>query len=339
MTKMCSASYKRAPSLHLQQLLAPDGFLAPLLLRQKVKGIDLDVHLRSGDEVHLYCGLTCLVNSKLSKSGNIWIESHKTYASKPNASLLFRPGRTRTVNRGAYLRDVWTAGEPGFARALETFLGLVEVGTRQRKEGAVHARWSAIEEPWIAFDKEAALAYPSKAERGHQLCEAFRPSVDEARAELTALARSRRSLPDRRDHWTMPPEPKQRLKLDHLAVDSAGNLVLVEIKDASGSSSQVYYAPFQLLQNVWEWHHALNAVRNSLQDLLDARVKLGLTPRSASPLAGGIRAAITFGDDDRSEEVKSRYAEVLNIANAHLQADIPAIETWALVRGQPIRLQ
>ena len=339
MTRMCSASYKRAPSLKLQKLLAPDGFLAPLLLKQEVKGIDLDVHLRSGDEVHLYCGLTCLVNSKLSRSGDIWIESHKTYACEPYASLLFRPGHTREVNGGAYLRDVWAAGEPGFARALETFLGRVEVGTRQRKEGAVHARWSAIEEPWIAFDKEAALVYPSKAERGRLLSEAFHPSVDEARAELRALALSRRSLPDRRDRWTLPPDPKQRLKLDHLAVDSAGNLVLVEIKDACGSSSEVYYAPFQLLQNIWEWHYALNAVRSSLQELLDARVKLRLTPRSAPALAGGIRAAVTFGDDEGSKEVKSRYAEVLNIANAHLPAGIPAIETWALVQDRPIRLQ
>ena len=330
-----SASYDRVPSKPLRQLLTPGCFLAPLLRKRKVEGIDLEAHLRQKNEIHVYCGLTCLVKTKLSRSGNIWVESHKTYANEPSANHLFRPGRT---NRGAYARDVWAVGEPGFAQALETFLGGVQVDARQRKEGDVQARWSRITEPWIPFDKEAALSYPSAAERRRQLSEAFRPSVDDARGELSAHALSRRSLPAWRDHWRMPPDPKDRLKLDQLAVDSAGNLVLLELKDASGSSSEVYYAPFQLLQNVWEWHQALNAVRRSLQDLLDVRVKLGLTPGHVPPLTDGIRAAVGFGDDHRSAEVRDRYLEVLNIANAHLPPGIPPIETWALVREQPVRL-
>ena len=333
----CSASYNRVPSERLQQLLAPEGFLAPLLREKTVEGIDLEAHLRPKNEIHVYCGLTCLVKTRLSGSGDIWVESHKTYANEPPANRLFRPGRTREVNRGAYARDVWAVGEPGFAQALETFLDGVPVDVRQRKEGDVQARWSRVTEPWIPFDKEAALAYPSVPERGRQLSEAFRPSVDDARGELSALALSRRSLPARRDHWRMPPDRKDRLKLDQLAVDPAGNLVLLELKDASGSSSEVYYAPFQLLQNVWEWHQALNTVRRSLQDLLDVRVKLGLTPGHVPPLTGGIRAAIGFGEDRRSAEVRDRYLEVLNIANAHLPPGIPPIETWALERERPVR--
>ena len=335
----CSASYDRVPSESLQRLLAPEGFLAPLLRKIKVEGIDLEAHLRPENEVHVYCGLTCLVKTRLSGSGDVWVESHKTYANKPRAKRLFRPGRTREVNRGAYARDVWAVDEPGFAQALETFLGGVRVDARQRKEGDVQARWSRVTEPWIPFDKEAALAYPSAAERGRQLSGAFRPSVDDARGKLTALALSRRSLPARRDRWRMPPNPKDRLKLDQLAVDPAGNLVLLELKDTSGSSSEVYYAPFQLLQNAWEWHRALNGVRRSLQDLLDVRVKLGLTPGHVPPLTGGLRAAVGFGNDRRSPEVRDRYLEVLNIAKAYLPPGIPPIETWALEHEQPVRLK
>ena len=105
--------------------------------------------------------------------------------------------------------------------------------------------------------------------------ELFGEAVEEARRELSALALSRRSLPSRRDHWAMPSDPKDSLKLDQIAVDPDGNLVLLEIKDASGSSSKVYYAPFQVLQNVWEWHFALDAVRGSLQELLDMRWSCG----------------------------------------------------------------
>ena len=136
----------------------------------------------------------------------------------------------------------------------------------------------------------------------------------------------------------MPPEPKTRLELDQLAVDSAGNLVLLEIKKASSSAQTVYYAPFQLLQNVWEWHRALNTVRSSVQELLDARVELGLSPRGVPPVAGGIRAVVGFGEDEPRGEVRRRYSKVLRISNRLLPADVPPIETWSLAHGQPAQV-
>ena len=136
----------------------------------------------------------------------------------------------------------------------------------------------------------------------------------------------------------MPPKPKTRLELDQLAVDASGNLVLLEIKVASGSAQTVYYAPFQLLQNAWEWHRALNAVRGSIQELLDVRMHLGLSPPDVPPMAGGLRVVIAFGEDERSTEVKRRYSKVLGIANRWLPADVPPIETWCLKRGEPVQV-
>ena len=98
MSKVGLPSYDRAPSRRLRQLLAPDGFLAPLLVKRTVRGVDLEVHLRRGDEVDLYCGLTCLVKSGRSRGGSVWIESHGRYAGQACASGLFRPGRTRPVD-------------------------------------------------------------------------------------------------------------------------------------------------------------------------------------------------------------------------------------------------
>ena len=136
----------------------------------------------------------------------------------------------------------------------------------------------------------------------------------------------------------MPPKATTRLELDQLAVDPSGNLVLVEIKDASASAKTVYYAPFQLLQNVWEWHRALNAVRSSVQELLDMRMDLGFSPPDVPPITGTLRAVIAFGEDTRSTEVKRRYCEVLGIANRFLPADVPPIETWCFKRGVPVRV-
>ena len=338
MTKADAAFYERVPSRRLCQALAPDGFLAPLLVERTVAGVGLEQHLRRGDEVHLYCGLTCLVKGGLEGSGSVWIESHRRYACQPCASRLFRQKRKKRVSRD-YRRDSWSVGEPGLAEALDTFLTGVRVDRRQTREGAIQARWSRIGEPWIMIDKEAALAYPSAAARDRLLKKAFHPSVKEARSELMALALSRRSLPKRRDRWAMPPDPKDSLKLDQLAVDPAGNLVLVEVKDASGSPSKIYYAPFQLLQNVWEWHFALDEVRESLQELLDARVDLGLTSPATPAVSGGIRAAVGFGDDGRSGEVRRRYAQVLAVANAHLPPGVAPIETWVLAEERkPARI-
>ena len=338
MSKMGSPSYNRAPSPELRKLLAPGGFLAPFLSNTTVDGIGVEIQLRSKSEVHLYCGLTCLLMVKSSKGGKVWIESRKSLACQKCARLLFRPGWTREVKQQTYLRDVWTVFEPGIARALDTFLSGVQVDQSQIKEGGIQARWSRILDPWIAFDKEAALAYPSIDDRRRQLSEAFRLSVDEARSKLSALAQSRRSSPNKREHWQMPPKQKVSLKLDQLAIDTAGNLVLLEIKDASGTAAEVYYAPFQILQNVWEWHYALHAVRSSLQELLDARVEFGLVPGNVPPINGGIRAAVGFGKDDRSDEVKSRYAKVLCIANQYLPTGVSPIETWCLAREKPVCL-
>ena len=134
MKDVVSPSYDRAPSERLRQLLAPDGFLSPLLAKRTVAGVDLEIHLRPGDKVDLYCGLTCLVKGGRSHGGTVWIESHRRYAGQPCASGLFRPGRTRAVNRGNYLRDEWEVGEPGFAQALDTFLSGVG-GRSEADEG------------------------------------------------------------------------------------------------------------------------------------------------------------------------------------------------------------
>lgn len=122
-------------------------------------------------------------------------------------------------------------------------------------------------------------------------------------------------------------------------MDADGRLVLLELKDASAGNAPVYYSPFQLLQYVWDWHDALECVRGRLQDLIDARVALGLTPGSVPRLTGGVRAAVCFGKDLGTKEVRRRYELVLDVANRHLPPCVPRIETWALeYRPEPVRV-
>ena len=296
-------SYRRAPSPELQRLLDKGGFLAslPELNGRKVCNLELDVHFRLDDEIQVYCGLTRILCVKL-RSGPLDVTAHQTYTSQPCANGLFRQ---------------WRADESGFSQAIEGYLNDVKVNARHTgKEGAVQTRWSQVISPWTPFDREAVLAY--KNERDRRQSREF-SEVKNARDILNKQAQSWAKL------------PRTGGELDQIAVDPEGRLVLIELKDTSSTSDKVYYAPFQLLQYVWEWHSALEnrpELQGQLQALIDARVKCGLTSHQAPQLAGGIRAAVGFGRDTRSIEVKRRYNKVLDVVNCHLPSGIDAIETW-----------
>ena len=301
---MVPPAYHREPSEALRRSLA-GGMLAPLLAlqRRKLGGCELDVHLRTDDEVHVYCGLTRPVRVCFGTTG-IRVTAAKSYARQECA----RP----------ILRQWWhdRADAPAFAHALSTYLDGVAVGSRWTGgEGRVQSDWSRVVEPWIPFDREAVLAYTSTVERN-----------EERRFERVIRARERIERLRQSRGWAQL--PRRGGEADQLAVDTDGTLVIIELKDASKSG--VYYAPLQLLQYVWEWHEAFAAVRQQLQGLLDARVELGLTPSAVPRIGHGIRAVVGFGEDRRSPEVSRRYAAVLDIVNAHLPPGVRKIETWAL---------
>ena len=313
-----TSAYDRAPSPELQALLSPGGFLAPLLAlsKRKVARCHLDVHLRPDDKVIVYCGLTKLVDISL-KNGMINVTAESTYTTQPCAGDLFRE---------------WNTRKPGFEETLSNYLDNVVVAEAQTgREGGIQARWSRVTEPWIPFDRDAVLAYESETEKAKAM-EAG--EVDKAYVQLDAIVATKRKLPSRKDHWEILPKKKRSNEIDQIAVDPQGRLVIVELKDTF--ASDVYYAPLQLLQYVWEWRNVLGTVRGSLQRLLDARVALGLTPAIVPRITGGIRAAIGFGEDDRSEEVKHRYERVLGVVNAHLPPGVSPIETWKLWVAGPL---
>lgn len=322
---MTSPTYSRSPSGDLMDLLAPEGLLAPLtkLNGREVAGVELDLHLRTNDEVQVYCGLARVLNVRRNRSGTVRVSAHKTFREQFSSSDLFSRR--------------WETNESReFKRELEAYLAKLSVARRHIDgEGSVQFLWSRATEPWLPFDREAVLTYRSRAESA--TARQF-DSVDSARAELEAIVKDRRNSPRSRDRWTKLPGSGR--EVDQVAIDSEGRLALLEFKDASAGPSSVYYTPLQLLQYVWEWHAALESVRDQLQDLIDARVKLGLTPGPAPRLDGGIRAAVCFGRDTRSAEVKRRYDRVMEVVNRHLPCDVPPIETWALEhRPVPVRLR
>ncbi len=299
------APYDRAPSPQLRRLLQPKGLLAPLLSLgdENTGGVALDVHCRRNDEVHVYCGMTRLITSQALWGGDVTLTAHRTYTAQACAQGLFR---------------TWRAGETGLSSALTTYVRGVKVGSRWTKaEGAIQMQWSRVQKPWLPIDREVVLA--------HQVEAAALPTVRSAHRALSAVARGSR--------WAAP--PAGGTKLDQLAVDSRGRLVLIELKDASKSSADLYYAPLQLLYYVWIWHGAFDDVRDGVQALIGARVDAGLMPR-VRRLCDGMRAVVGFGRDVRSPEVKRRYGVVLEIVYQHLPRGVGDVELWELT-GRRLR--
>ena len=145
-------SYNRAPSDELKNLLRPGGFLAPLL---DLPSRNDFVHFRPNDHVHIYRGLTSLVDLDFSKR-----DSQVT----PKADKKYKEGF------GSLFRE-WRVEEHGFEEVLYEYLNNVKPREQHiNKEGEVQRRWERVAEyrydlwkchPWIPFDREAVLDYSS----------------------------------------------------------------------------------------------------------------------------------------------------------------------------------
>lgn len=319
--------YDRAPIDPLKKLCA-EGLLRPVMdLNGRSVGqareASLDVHFR-GNEIHVYCGHARVFRIRfLQQAGEVEVEMGR--ADDQSAT----PPRWPTDADPTDLKGV-----------LNRHLQSVNVDAIVKGEGILQARWAGLGHgdeagrPWTTIDREVQLSYAGV------------PADVRAKAEeriVLAVGPARRTIneiADRPPRWRFPPDTGSRL--DQLAVDEDGNLVLVEIKDAGSARAELYYAPLQLLRYVHLWHVALRrlALWERVRALIDARRACRLTPDIPS-LSGGIRAAVCFGSfgDKPSEEVKRRFYEVMGVVNAHVPHGVPPIETWKYDEaGQPAPL-
>lgn len=321
-------AYDRAPSKKLMNLCREGGLLHPLVqlnrepCAKQHQGVPLDVHFRK-NEMHVYCGHARIVKATyVSTREEVRLESEYT----GNHRDLFK------------YWDVETCASI-LSKELGAYLENVDVDSRAEGEGRLQALWgsrtisTSVDSSWDSIDREVQLRFPNNSAKD-QADERANVEVERARRVVFDIAR-------RGTSWALPRETGNRL--DQMAVDGEGNLVLIEIKDAEkGSPAELFYAPLQLLRYVHIWHSALMRLRvwEQVQNLVAARCELGLS--SCLPkLSGGIRAAVCFGSfgDHPSREVKRRFYEVLGVVNSHLPSGVCPIETWCLdQRGEPRHL-
>ncbi len=307
--------FDRAPSAELQKLFYPRSNLSlflEIVSNTKIADLSLDVHFRRLDCIHVYCGLTrVIIIKRLKRNNQIKLTADKFYQNQ---------------HCGQRFLKNWRENDEDFLEELELYLNQVSVRSQHiSKEGTVQLEWSRITNPWTPFDREVRLEYQSTVQRKElRLFDGVESAFKELMRNYDLYRQSSTGL-----RWAMP--KKTALKLDQIAISPDGRLTLVELKHTKGSEPEIYYSPFQLLQYIWEWHIGLNNSRSlikQVQDLLDARVELGLTSRPSLPLNDDLRAAVCFGIDDRSDEVKRGYQVVLDIVNRHLPPSVSPIETW-----------
>ena len=307
-------TYRRASSEELLALFAEGRILAPVLefARRNVGGHCHDVHFRENDCVYVYRGHSAVLQiRRYKRAGDLNVSADKKY-------------KGTLLTEGIFRR--WSLEEDGFEAAICDYLNRVDVGgSLTLGEGDIQLRWSKVIQPWTPFDREAVLGYGNYA-RGEERKNARKfDQVAEARIELEKRGLAKLPRPGR--------------ELDQLAIDREGQLVLLELKDGSKCNAEVYYSPYQLLQYVWEWHAALEAVRIGLQELVNARNRLEMSPHRIPKLTGGIRAAVGFGFDTPKGDTELNYARVLEIVNRHLPNGVTPIETWAFTGTGPTRLE
>jgi hypothetical protein len=286
--------YARAPSANFLRELSAGGGLSFLVKSGKAAGVQLDIHLREQDHLHVYCGLTRIIDVRFA-GDRVILTAHSTY--RDQAPDLFR---------------TWDASEyPLLEAAIHAYYLRVAVSARftTKEGGVVTALASAPSLPWIILDREAVIGYASTP-----MQKAFRafPAVKRAREQastVTILA----------DKDSVPAE------LDALAATPDGSLVLLELKHSQSSSAELTQAPLQLLQYIWEWHTALPTLLPQLGDLLAARRVVGLIPAMES-LNGRLSAAIVIDDGSTSQIVEERLLSVLKIANDYLPGGVEPIQ-------------
>lgn len=286
--------YARAPSQNFQRELSPGGTLSFLVKGGKAADIQLDIHLREQDHLHIYCGLTRILDVRFA-GDRVIVSAHPTY--RDQAPDLFR---------------TWGAVEYSSLEVAITAYYLSVVVNRSfiAKEGTVQAAIACDPGlPWRILDREAVIGYASTS-----LQKAFRsfPAVTRARehaSKITVVA----------ENTSVPAE------LDALAATADGTLVLLELKHSKATAAALTQTPLQLLQYVWEWHTALPTLLQQLRNLHSARVAVGLTPPTGT-LSGRLSAAIVIDDGPISKEVEQRFSTVLQIANQYLPSGVDPIQ-------------
>ncbi len=308
----------------LLALLRPGGRLAGLTARvARDQGETLDLHLRADSKkrgaegwVTLYVGLTKAFDLHGRRDGAIRVEPQPSHGPVEEAH---DRGWTRWipaehVDSDAFLR--WADAMIG--------AGLAESAAKIENEGAVQARVSMGVTEWFsAIDRETMFAFKSEASRTAGLARVggrLDPAARRVRDENAAWPRA---------------GGKPARKLDVLAVDADGRVLVIEVKPGHQTGT-LAWTPYQVAQYVAQcraWADGEPRASGILNKMLSQRETLGLLEppgrRVAAPvelvpvIAVGLRKA-------PSVEAERRMDVVYQAVRAAAPELVRGLEVWGV---------
>lgn len=317
--------YDRCPGKELLKLFEEGNILSCLKDELKpTKQQDLsvfDVQFRENDSAAIYCGTTRVVRLQL-KDNVLLVSANKTYMSQECAIKLM----------GAW--EIEKNKPLDFKEALNNYLNNVQVEPKYwGKEGRIQVVWEQrcgrnydANVPWMIIDREVVIGYDSDSEKNAVSIDVINSIIEKINFKSWAKLKFKR--------------PNE---LDLLGISKNGEkLILLEVKDATTNSNNIYYAPMQLLYYVLEWQNALNSneclgILKDINKLIEAKKEIGFLP-GKGPLVSevgvdGVLPLLVVEQMMWSEEVKKRFKMVLEIINEETDGILNDLQIWEYPNG------
>lgn len=317
--------FDRSASATLMEALSPGGVLAPLMTRRNGDRFRFDVQLRRDQKgsrswASLYVGLTTILSVD-EHAGWFRLRAHATHQAAGEF-----PGGWSQWHSSDALASSWPA--------VEEYLDKAEAAVPSRHvdaEGEVHsALCSGTSEDYFVVQREGSIAFRDQPTKD-RICGALTAPIY---AAIDAAAAGQPWWPgvrDRGKHQRLGASP------DILAVDTLGRILAIEAKPASALKG-IVWGPAQVLLYAHLFAMLLAAGTTAaplLSEMLDQRVKLGLTQSGAARVgtAPTVVPVLAIGHGTPSPSARNRMT---SIAKALEQVDSPPgvapLEVWRLDR-------
>ncbi|MBN8231507.1 hypothetical protein JYK02_28740 [Corallococcus macrosporus] len=293
--------FDRLLDREVEGLVAPGGPLHFLVTRPGTKdGEPLDVHLREGNIVTLYLGLTKLLDIKLM-AGAVKLSADAFYRGQAAALALFPTQSNSAQALPHQLAATWDAYRDNL-QVQKSKVG--QEGPWQTRLSRRYGPGFRTTDPWCVIDRECVIGYPNARMR--------KEIHDDLRARHAPVAQS--LLGNQELRLKTGSQELRGNEVDALAVTPQGDLFIMEVKhgrDAAG----LYSAPIQLWGYLEQWRRlreAQSGLRESINRMIEQRKRLKLLPGHAPMLREGfeLKPLVMVGGPPPSPEVLRRFSAV-----------------------------
>ncbi len=239
----------------------------------------LDIQLREGNKLMYYHGTTRLLTVEVIPV------SGKTPRVRATADKAYKEAESCRSEYGALMKTWVVAEAPLLCSTFCAYLARA-VGAagrryyRNQKEGYWQnrlcinfgPRWRP-EREWLIIDRECVVGFDSKKEK-----DAF---YENARHDFQSVRDNLQKLDDAK--WGKATGKAFGDELDFLAIDRAGQLVVIELKHGANSSG-IYWGPLQAGFYGEAFLKAHAAIVPGIRELVRQKIRLGLLPPDAQAL-------------------------------------------------------